>query len=71
MRDEVKRMQSALEERPHIRRLGRLFSETVLLRVGAVEHYLVFEKGRLAAVLPGPSKKIPYRFGIVTDDDAR
>lgn len=70
MRDEVKRMQSDLETRPHIGRLGRLFSETVLLKVDSAEHYLVFDRGRIVDILAGPSKKIPYRFGIVTDGAA-
>lgn len=70
MREEVTQMQARLEERPHTIRLGRLFSETVLIKVDDEEHYLVFEKGRIAEVLPGPSKKIPYRFALVTDGAA-
>ncbi|WP_306132055.1 hypothetical protein [Roseivivax marinus] len=70
MREEVTQMQARLEERPHTIRLGRLFSETVLLKVDDDEHYLVFDKGRIAEVLPGPSKKIPYRFALVTDGAA-
>lgn len=70
MREEVTQMQALLEERPHTIRLGRLFSETVLLKVDDDEHYLVFDKGRIAEVLPGPSKKIPYRFALVTDGAA-
>ncbi len=70
MRDEVTQMQARLDERPHITRLGRLFSETVLLKIDADEHYLVFEKGRIAEIVPGPSKKIPYRFALVTDGAA-
>ncbi|MFD1343135.1 hypothetical protein [Litorisediminicola beolgyonensis] len=70
MREEVLQMQSRLEEQAQITRRGRMVSETVLLKIDADEHYLVFEKGRIADVLPGPSKKIPYRFAIVTDGDA-
>ena len=70
MRVEVTQMQARLEERPHTIRLGRLFSETVLLKVDDDEHYVVFDRGRIAEVLPGPSKKIPYRFALVTDGAA-
>lgn len=65
-----KAMQEALEQRPHITRLGRLFSETVLIEVDADEYYLVFEKGHLVSVTPGPSRKTPWRFALRTDSEA-
>jgi hypothetical protein len=60
-------MQRRLDERPHLLRLGRLFSETVLVEVDGAEVYLGFEKGRLASVAPGPSRKTPWRFALRTD----
>ncbi|TPE48964.1 hypothetical protein [Amaricoccus solimangrovi] len=66
----LRRMQSRLDATPHLLRLGRLVSETVLLKVGEAEYYLVFEKGRLAEILPGPSRKTPWRFAIKTDAEA-
>ncbi|EPX76610.1 hypothetical protein [Salipiger mucosus] len=70
MLSEIERLPAQVAARPHLLRLGRLFSETVLIRVDDVEHYLVFDRGRIEAVLPGPSKKIPYRFAIATDGEA-
>ncbi len=63
-------MQAELRRRPHLAHLGRLFSETVLLKVDGEEFYLTFEKGDLVAILPGPSRRTPYRFGFVTDGEA-
>lgn len=70
MLKDIEALPARIAETPHLARLGALFSETVLLRVDDVEHYLQFDRGRLAAVIPGPSKKIPYRFAIVTDREA-
>ena len=47
MHEQLLAMQERLNRTPHLLRLGRLFSETVLLKVDGQEHYLVFEKGRL------------------------
>lgn len=66
----LRRMQARLDGAPHMLRLGRLVSETVLLRVDGEEYYLVFDKGRLAEILPGPSRKTPWRFAIATDSEA-
>lgn len=63
-------MQAIHNDRPHPARLGALFSETVLLQVDALEHYLTFEKGRLVLVAEGPSRKTPWRFALRTDADA-
>lgn len=70
MQDQLTAMQARLNGTAHLLRLGRLFSETVLLKVDGQEQYLVFDKGRLVEVVPGPSRKTPYRFGFVTDGEA-
>ena len=70
MLDIFKSMQAQLNATPHLLRLGRLFSETVLIDVGGEEFYLTFDKGRLADVTPGPSRKTPWRFALRTDADA-
>ena len=56
--------------RPHLGRLGALFTETVLIEVSGLEFYLHFEKGALAQVTEGPSRKIPWRFAVRTDLEA-
>lgn len=70
MLDIFKSIQAQLNATPHLLRLGRLFSETVLIDVGGEEIYLTFDKGRLAEVTPGPSRKTPWRFALRTDADA-
>jgi hypothetical protein len=70
MHDQLLEMQARLNRTPHLLRLGRLFSDAVLLKVDGREAYLVFDRGRLAEVIPGPSRKTPYRFGFVTDGAA-
>ena len=67
MIDRMTRIQADLDRAPHLHRLGALFSETVLIKVDGEEFYLVFDKGRIARVVEGPSKKTPYRFGFITD----
>jgi len=63
-------MQSRLDDSPHLLRLGRLFSETVLLEVDGAEYYLTFRDGRLEQIAEGPSRKTPWRFALRTDADA-
>ncbi|MBO6638779.1 MAG: hypothetical protein JJ920_07725 [Roseitalea sp.] len=70
MLTKLKHMQSALNGTRHLLRLGRLFSETVQLRIDGEEYYLVFEKGALVDIAQGPSRKTPYRFALVTDAEA-
>lgn len=70
MRARLERMQSRLHDTPHLLRLGRLFSETVLIEVDGAEYYLTFRDGRLAEVAEGPSRKTPWRFALRTDGDA-
>lgn len=65
--DTLRHIQTELERRPHLHRLGALFSETVMLKIDGDEFYLVFEKGHITRVVEGPSKRTPYRFGFVTD----
>jgi len=60
-------MQTALEATPHLLRLGRLFSETVLIEIDGAETYLTFDKGHITSVAQGPSRKTPWRFALRTD----
>lgn len=70
MIDTFKTIQTRLEATPHLLRLGRLFSETVLIEVDGQEFYLSFDKGRIVSVDEGPSRKTPWRFALRTDADA-
>ena len=70
MIETFRQVQQSLDDTPHLVRLGRLFSETVLIEVDGQEYYLAFEKGRLISVTAGPSRKTPWRFGLRTDADA-
>jgi hypothetical protein len=60
-------VQDRLNETPHLLRLGRLFSETVLVEIDGQEIYLSFDRGRITSVTPGPSRKTPWRFALRTD----
>lgn len=70
MMDTLRDIQARLERTPHLHRLGALFSETVQLKIDGLDYYLVFRDGRITEVVEGPSKKTPYRFGLVTDAEA-
>jgi hypothetical protein len=70
MLDIFKNIQAQLQGSPHLLRLGRLFSETVLIEVDGDEHYLTFEKGQLVGVSTGPSRRTPWRFALRTDAEA-
>lgn len=70
MRATLAQMQRRLHEMPHLLRLGRLFSETVLLEVDGAEFYLTFRDGWLEAIVEGPSRKTPWRFAFRTDAEA-
>ncbi|RWL45663.1 MAG: hypothetical protein EOR60_13805 [Mesorhizobium sp.] len=63
-------MAAALERRPHLLRLGRLFNETILIEVDQDEFYLTFDKGRVVEIKEGPSKKLPWRFALRAKGDA-
>ena len=60
-------IQTRLNKTPHLLRLGRLFSETVLVEIDGQEIYLTFDRGHLVEVAPGPSRKTPWRFALRTD----
>lgn len=70
MIERFRKIQARLEERSHLLRLGRLFSETVLIELEGEEIYLTFDKGHVVSVVPGPSRKTPWRFALRTDADA-
>ena len=70
MTDTFKLIKESLEAAPHLQRLGRLFSETVLIEIDGAEIYLHFEKGRIVSVVEGPSRKTPWRFSLRTDAEA-
>lgn len=70
MIETFREIQEKLEQTPHLLRLGRLFSETVLVEVDGDEFYLSFEKGHLVTVVEGPSRKTPWRFAFRTDAEA-
>ena len=68
--DNFTQIQTRLEAMPHLLRLGRLFSETVLIEIDGQEIYLTFENGRIVSVVEGPSRKTPWRFALRTDSEA-
>lgn len=70
MIDTFTHIQARLGNTPHLLRLGRLFSETVLVEVDGDEIYLTFDQGRLVSVETGPSRKTPWRFALRTDAEA-
>lgn len=70
MRSTLQTMQARLNASDHLKHLGRLFSETVLIEVDGDEFYLTFEKGALVSLDAGPSRKTPWRFALRTDADA-
>ena len=70
MIDTFRKIQTRLEATPHLLRLGRLFSETVLIEIDGQEIYLNFEKGHIVSVVEGPSRKTPWCFALRTDAEA-
>jgi hypothetical protein len=70
MQSTLKSMQAQLNASTHLRHLGRLFSQTVLIEVDDTEFYLTFEKGALTTLEVGPSRKTPWCFALRTDADA-
>lgn len=60
-------MAAALAQKPHLARLGALFSECVLIEVEGAEYYLAFHRGRIESITPGPSRKLPWRFALRVD----
>ena len=63
-------MRAAHNESPHLVRMGRLFTRTVLVEVDSAELYLHFDRGRLDDVQAGPSRRTPWAFALRTDADA-
>jgi hypothetical protein len=70
MRATLATLQSRLNDSPHLLRLGRKFSDTVLLKVDGHETDLTFRDGRLERIDEGPSRKTPWRFALRTDAQA-
>jgi hypothetical protein len=70
LRKKLETMAKAAAAKTHLRRLGQLFSETVLIEVDEEEFYLTFEKGGVIEIKQGPSLKIPWRFALRVDGDA-
>jgi hypothetical protein len=66
----LSRMQARLDNLAYLQRIGRLFSETVLIEVDGAEFYLSFREGRLQTIAEGPSRKTPWRFAIRSDAEA-
>ena len=63
-------IQRQLNATSHVLRMGRLFSETVLIEIDGEEIYLTFDRGQLVDISPGPSRKTPWIFAFRTDADA-
>ena len=59
-----------VNENPGLVRRGRFVSLEWLLQIGAEDHYLTIENGRLAAVTPGPVLMRSSRFTIHIEEDA-
>lgn len=67
MQSTLETMQARLNASEHLKRLGRLFSETVLIEIDSDEFYLTFDKGTLVSLEAGPSRKTPWQFALRTD----
>lgn len=70
MLTKLRQMQSRLDDLDHLRRIGRLFCETVLVEIDGTEFYLTFRDGRLETIAVGPSRKTPWRFAFRADAEA-
>lgn len=68
--DRLRSMRVALENSPHLLRLGSLFCETVLIEIDGDEFYLFFRDGRIVEMQEGPSKKTPWRFALRAEGPA-
>lgn len=68
--DALRNAQASLADLSYLQRLGQLFSETVLLKIDDEFFYLHFEKGLLASIDVGESRKTPWRFAFHTDHEA-
>ena len=63
-------IQKQLRETPHLLRLGKLFSTTILIQIDADKYFLTFDKGVITLVDMNPSKKMPWCFAFRTDAEA-
>jgi hypothetical protein len=70
LREKLETMAQAAAAKSHLRRLGQLFSETVLIEIDEEQFYLTFEKGDVIEIKQGPSLKTPWRFALRVDGDA-
>jgi hypothetical protein len=70
LREKLETMAKAAAAKAHLRRLGQLFSETVLIEVDQEQFYLTFEKGGVIEIKQGPSLKTSWRFALRVDGDA-
>jgi len=70
LRQKFETMAESVSAKAHLRRLGQLFSETVLLEIDGNEFYLTFEKGRVIEIKEGPSLKTSWRFALRANGDA-
>ncbi|EJN05851.1 hypothetical protein [Phyllobacterium sp. YR531] len=66
----LERIAERLDARPHLLRMGALFSETVLMEIDDDCYYLTFHRGRIEKIAHGRNRKTPWRFAIRTDADA-
>jgi hypothetical protein len=70
LREKLETIAKAAAAKAHLRRLGQLFSETILIEVDGNEFYLTFEKGDVIEIKGGPSLKTPWRFALRVNGDA-
>ena len=70
LREKLEALQAALSRHPHLLRIGRMFSATVLVEAGTAQCVLVFEKGRLAHILDRAQHKDGWHFALRTDREA-
>ena len=70
MLETLQDMARRLEEKNHLKRLGCLFSETILVQVGEDEYYIQFDRGVIASIRAEASRKTPWRFAFKTDREA-
>jgi hypothetical protein len=69
LREKLETMAKAAAAKSPLRRLGQLFSETVLVDVDGNEFFLTFEKGGVIEIKQGPSLKAPWRFALRVNGD--
>lgn len=70
LHDRLLAIASALDNQPHLHKLGALFDECVLIEAGEDSVYVFFHRGRVEKLVEGPSSRTPWRFALRTDPDA-